>query len=370
MQQLFDNCLTLPCTVDAPATFTSDVNGTLVYFTAQAAEGTYAWDFGDNATSTQKHPSHTFSEGTFTVCLTVTNLCGVQTVCNEIKITVTHDNCGPPVQRLEGKGSGHQVLDFMPESVTEILTSTDQRTHFPWYKPLHAPVRITYENYASMVNGDYRIAFDSVSTTAGWKLWRIGATDTVYSDSTIASGNKQFISQWGIAVEIKQVATPGFDNNPDKNGFLEGTMTFADPAKSWLTGVADTDYPSSYNWIRSGNAQGNDMNGPCTSVFDDRVLMNDFLDAHSFYENIIGRTWAPYRLTANNLNPALTTICYNTGPAYWQTPTMLHNRIENISNVDVVITSDKSKWTRCVVFEIGSNLALTHNGQQPFLLRT
>ncbi len=48
---------------------------------------------------------------------------------------------------------------------------------------------------------------------------------------------------------------------------------------------------------------------------------------------------------------------------------MIQNKIENISSVDVVITSDKSKWTRCVVFEIGSNPVLNHNGQQPFLLR-
>lgn len=367
IQQMFDNCFSLPCISDVAPTFTAAVNGTTVFFTAEAADGTYAWDFGDNTTSNQKHPSHTFSEGTYTVCLSVTNACGTQTVCNEIKITVPHEECGPPVQRLEGKGSGHQVLDFMPESVNEIFTSADHRTHFPWYKPLHAPVKITYENYASMINGDYRIAFDTVGNSAHWKMWIVGQTDTVYSDSTIASGNKQLIPQWGIGVEVKQVANPGFNLNPDRNGFLEGTMTFADPSKRWLTGVADLDYLSSYNWIRSGEVLRLDPNDPCGSLFNDYLQASNFLDPNSDYESIIGRTWAPYRLCAYNSGTSNLISCYNTGPAYWMYTTMLQNKIENIASVDVVITSDKSKWTRCVVFEIGSNPALNYNDQPPML---
>jgi PKD repeat protein len=371
LQQLFDNCFSIPCTADAPPTFTASVNGTTVYFTAEAANGTYAWNFGDNTTSTQKQPSHIFpGEGIFNVCLSVTNACGTQTVCNDVKIIVPHDECGPPVQRLEGKGSGSQVLDLMPESVNEILTSTDQRTHFPWYKPLHAPVKITYENYASMVDGDYRIAFDSIGFSSHWKMWIVGKTDTVYSDSTISSGNKQLIPQWGIGVEVKQVALPGFDRNPDKNGFLEGTMTFADPTKNWLTGLVDTDYPSSYNWIRSGDKVGSDPNDPCAAAFDDRSLSSQFIDAHSFYESTIVRTWAPYRLTANNRDPLIYTACYNTGPAYWPNATMLQNKIDNLSNVDVVITSDKSKWSRCIVLEIGSSLALNQDNQPTMLMRS
>jgi hypothetical protein len=369
LQQMFDNCFSLPCISDVPPTFTSAVNGTIVYFTAEAADGTYSWNFGDNGTSNQKHPSHNFSEGTYTVCLSVTNACGTQTVCNQVKIVVPHEECGPAVQRLEGQGSGHQVLDFMPESINEIFTSSDQRTHFPWYKPLHAPVKITYENYASMINGDYRIAFDTVGNAAHWKMWIIGRTDTVYSDSAIASGNKQLISQWGIGVEIKQVPSPGLSRNPDKNGFLEGTISFADPSKNWLTGVVDTDYSSSYNWIRSGDIANNGPNDPCGARFNDATHSNVFIDPHSDYENIIGRTWAPYRLTAPNAGILSLINCYNTGPAYWQAPTISNNRIENISNIDVVITSDKSKWTRCVVFEIGTNLAMNYNNQAPHLLR-
>lgn len=373
LQQMFDNCFSMPCTSDGPPSFTFSGSGTSFYFLAEAASGTYSWDFGDNATSTQKHPMHTFpGEGIFNVCFTVTNSCGTQTFCDEIKIVLKDDDCGPTVQRLEGQGSGHQVLDFMQESIDEIFTSTDQRTHFPWYKPLHAPVRITYENYASMVNGDYRIAFDSATNSAHWKIWIVGGTDTVYSDSTIVSGNKQIISQWGIGVEVKQVPDPGLQRNPDKNGCLGGTISFADPTKNWLTGVADNDDPSSFNWIRSGdNAANSNASDPCGLAFDDRTSATTFIDENSNFESMVARTWAPYCLTAKNINPlSPATPCYTTGPAYWDQNTMANNRMENLANVDVVITSDRSKWTRCVVFEIGTNIAFNQNAQPAFLLRS
>jgi PKD repeat protein len=372
IQQMFDNCFAnLPCSSNAAPDFTFTQNGKTIYFTAEAANGNYSWDFGDNNFSNVKHPAHSFtSGGTYHVCLTVTNACGSQSVCHEIVLDVPVNECGPAVQRLEGKGSGNMVLDFMQESIDSVFTSGDQRVHFPWYKSLHAPVKITYENYVNMINGDYRIAFDSAGFSSHWKMWIVGKTDTVYADSTIGSGNKQIIPQWGIGVTIQQVDLPGLARNPDRNGFLEATMTFADPSKKWLTGIVDDDTHSENNWIRSGDFIGTGSN-PCAVAWDDRFVSSVPLDANEDFENMLGGTWAPYRLTANNLDPLNhSTICYTTGPAYWNTATMLANRIDNISNVDVVLTSDKSKWTRCVVFEIGSNLAMNENNQPAFLLRS
>lgn len=49
----------------------------------------YHWSFGDGNTSTQENPNHTYAaEGTYTVCLIVTNACGVDTTCNEVSVTV------------------------------------------------------------------------------------------------------------------------------------------------------------------------------------------------------------------------------------------------------------------------------------------
>ncbi len=367
IQQAFDNCFNLPCSTNAAPAFTFTVNGPRVEFVATAGAGAYSWDFGDNTGSTDKHPVHNYStEGTMNVCFSVTNSCGTQTVCEELAIVLPQEECGPPLQRLEGKGSGHMVIDFMPASIEEILTDTSHRSRFPWYKPLRAPVKVTYEDYYALVDGDYRIAFDSVTNTARWKIWIAGGTDTVYSDSTLAAGNKQLIPQWGLGIEVKQVPNPGFNLNPDRNGFLEGTMTFANTQQNWLTGIAEADYPSSYNWIRAGD-RNSTTTGPCDVVYNDRFYSGNAIDADEHYENIIGRTWSPYRLGSDHATVSST--CYTAGVVYPHAPTMLQTRFENIANVDVVITADKSKWTRCIVLETGPNPSVTEGGQGSFFPR-
>lgn len=53
-----------------------------------AANATYAWDFGDNSTSTVQSPSHTYAKGgVFTARLTVTTADGNSTVSKTINIT-------------------------------------------------------------------------------------------------------------------------------------------------------------------------------------------------------------------------------------------------------------------------------------------
>lgn len=60
-------------------TSTSITNGT----------ATYLWDFGDGNTSTSQNPTHVYaSAGTYTVCLKVTNNCGIDSTCADITVSV------------------------------------------------------------------------------------------------------------------------------------------------------------------------------------------------------------------------------------------------------------------------------------------
>lgn len=48
----------------------------------------YLWDFGDGSTSTEKDPIHIYAnDGTYTVCLTITNICGTNTKCDNFNVT-------------------------------------------------------------------------------------------------------------------------------------------------------------------------------------------------------------------------------------------------------------------------------------------
>lgn len=368
IQTLFDNCFAIPCADQQAPDITFTVSGNLAYFTLMSEGTAWNWDFGDGETSTAKHPSHLYmSPGDYLVCINVTTPCGTLTDCDTVHIADKLAPCGPAIWRIEGQGNGKQDLEFTQETIAEILSQG--RSFFPMYQPTHGPVLVSYENYDALQDGEYRIAFDSVGNSAHWKMWMIGSTDTVYSDTTIASGEIQRISQWGLGVQMTQVAKVGSGYNPDRNGYLGSSIAFPDPAKQWLDGVKDDDtYWTSENWIRSGTMTGT---GTCVADFNDRFQGATTLDRNEDFENVLNGTWGPYRLGAYNPNPNQFNICYELGPAWQPSPVSatIINKMENLANVDVVITSDKSKWTRCPVIETGPQWALNENDREAFHLR-
>jgi PKD repeat protein len=84
------------CT-DPVAAWTNVPTDLVVAFTDGSTSGTgtsWAWDFGDGNTSTMQNPSHTYATaGTYTVCLTVTDDCSSNQICN----SVTVSGCSDPV---------------------------------------------------------------------------------------------------------------------------------------------------------------------------------------------------------------------------------------------------------------------------------
>jgi len=168
------------------------------------------------------------------------------------------------------------------------------------------------------------------------------------SSQFVRDGNEQIIPDQGFSITIRQVTDPGpafsiandlFSTAPlavvmgqvnpgGNNGFISASMTYADSRYQWLDGVHDGDVPDATNWIRSG-----------TSLEDNNL---DYLtDEGEIYENLLGGTWAPYCLASmDTLGPAFKYINSN------------RSDITNLASVDLVITADKSKWTRCPVIEL------------------
>lgn len=57
--------------------------------TSTPAADSWSWDFGDGNTSTDQDPSHTYaSAGQYIVCLTATNACSSDTICDTINATL------------------------------------------------------------------------------------------------------------------------------------------------------------------------------------------------------------------------------------------------------------------------------------------
>jgi hypothetical protein len=176
-------------------------------------------------------------------------------------------------------------------------------------------------------------------------------------------GSERIITGHGISIAVRQVSNPG-DSADETNGLIDGRLSFSDPSKPWLTGLQDVD-DSPFNWILSGNRTGSGLN-PQADNASGAYQINRLYDPNEFFEGILGGTWAPFGMTRN----------YNASDGRWGLrPTTSQVTIPDLANlstlqdVEIVLTPDKSKWSRCVVVETQPNTALAASGTPCFLAR-
>jgi len=189
-------------------------------------------------------------------------------------------------------------------------------------------------------------------------------TETIVSDTSLLVNYEQIIPEWGLSIKTGQVSNPGSNSISDNNGFLESSISFADNSKNWLGFVEDTEGPFEENWIRSGVTVATTPPPPGTPAYNDYPGFDD----NQAFEKVISGGFAPYRMCATD----------PFGPAYANTNVMSSaaspnpfyaNLLSNLPSVNIVITSDKTKWTRCPVFEATDEALLAEGGEAKLNLR-
>ena len=108
-------CVTLPT-----AGFSTVKNGLTIEFVNEASgQATacrpvqYNWNFGDGTTSDEAGPIHTFAaQGTYNVCLTVEDIAGEVTTCEDVEVTVT---------AISDRESSDEIFIF-PNPASDFLT--------------------------------------------------------------------------------------------------------------------------------------------------------------------------------------------------------------------------------------------------------
>ncbi len=222
------------------------------------------------------------------------------------------------------------------------------------------------------LNNDVNSVFDNdkrLSSGAYWILENLDNGRVYDSQTNIALPNEQAIGGWE-----KNISSDDYEND-DPLGFtvsvaqtinasegdanITSDLTYENVQVRWLAPIPDVDGDSPINWIRSGNFE--DTNADPPNQLEDHKRFGDFYDSEGYYESIINGGVAPYCLTGDDggvvdivpdiiefftISPACSN-CYSGFP-----PT---NTLDQIGSVDIVLTADKSLWTKCIVIEMGRN---------------
>ncbi len=281
-------------------------------------------------------------------------------------------NDGPQIRLLEGKGNGGNSLELTQESINEIL-APPYVAKAPLYLGAHGPVKVKVVNPLKVPVADFVLQIvdstligvtnpNSDSLNAGrtnWFLVNRNTEDTVFSDTTLNLANEQVIDRWGLSVEIAQQVQPGDaqSTRDNANGFISGEFEWSDDSRQWLSGLPDNDGQVVWlNWIRSGT-RGRALAFNSKDYDHDFNIGSESMDPFERYERILGGIIAPYALAARARYSTPLNVTY--GPAYESSQIGFDNRLNDLHSVDIVITPDKSKWTRCVVVELGEDPGLS-----------
>ncbi len=337
---------------------------------------------------------------------------------------------GPQVTRIEGQGNGGYALDLTDQSINDILNSPVQRSQKLTYIAGRSPINVKVTDPLRVVKGDFTVKMITATaqSSGSGTTWSYNGNPPVASPTTLdtgrlknapeikwvmngtytdASGNK-VTKTWlsdeglsvaqekiitglnneslGFSVTIKQVADPQMTakllstttgtvvNAPKHFGstvagdLLESSIS----GGAWLTGVQDVDFSSTQDWILAGNNSATGSSTP-QDLFGSNPSgtkhPNIFADPSQVWEGVVGGTWTPFRMI-NSVSPQF--------PGFSSTDAIAKAVLGNInpiadtrllSSVDVVFTSDQSKWTRCPVIDMNTSIDPASNLPYKWQLR-
>ena len=284
---------------------------------------------------------------------------------------------GVVIHKLEGMGNGGSIIDvdqatedaaFGGDNIISSRIVSYQAGAGPVAIKIADPQKVKPVNWELFLKGTIdplkgnRIKADSAS---GWSLVNMDSHETIYSEQSLKVINEQLVADYGLSISAAQVVAP-YENEAEGNGYLTSVVIFDDQTKPWLAGVVNNTETSSFlaveNWIRTGNVR------QIPTTFRDCNFDSFGFDTVGAYANMFPNTtltkstWAPYALASIQTKPTC-----QFGVAY--SGSVNSSVFSNIHSVDLVFTSDKSKWTRCAVIEEQADPALSDAGAKQFYLR-
>ncbi|PKR80228.1 hypothetical protein CW751_11240 [Brumimicrobium salinarum] len=302
-------------------------------------------------------------------------------VADDFDLTPDNHRLNFEITRLDGEGNMSRSVKIDPNTEQRILDNNFVEK--VKYKRGYGPIDVRLTDTVNHAEGHFVLKFreyDSHIDTANWTVYHydtIGGSliDSVNSAAAINVGGEQIISQWGMAIKIKQENYFCFDGAytcPTSSLVakpLETTLSFEDNNNNWLTGVRNTNGLAPINWIMSGVFNGAAI--PGDSIHNPACYNSAFVDQENLFTNLADGIVSPGNL-ARYSDCDLTPLAISSSVA----SNSIFNALVTMDlstayqpSVDIVFTSDTSKWTRSPVIELNKNDLTSLDGGKAGFLR-
>lgn len=324
---------------------------------------------------------------------------------------------GPDVAKISGLGNGGnftRLTQLIQEQVIKEPYHVKEPVYASGATPIEikvvSPKDIMPKKYKVVVTGDKFLDSTKTVTNTGetintyrysdWSLLDItgNKVDTIYRSvfvrrtypdgipsPSILGGESKVIIQnvtengkvverinHGFAIAVKDVSNPGTDNKDLTSGYIGSEIEFEDPLRPWLMGLPDQDNIDLFNWIRSGPICDPERVKDVDPDFRDmgceapKHIEYNLVDSLQNFEEVADGMWSPYVLAAHyNVNKDIVGpkmyIWTGANPTFKQVEELDPAKVvslDKLPNVDIVITKDPSKWSRCVVVETSPSQVL------------
>ncbi len=289
----------------------------------------------------------------------------------------THYGWSPKIIQLDGVGNSGNILEISQKTHDEILENNAVSS--VEYESGFSPINVKVIDPLNLKGGQYNLYFDknvgvrrgALVDSSKWIITRDynGVSESFESDVSIGSNTEILCPDWGISVSIKQ--TPYIGNGLSARSWetipISADISFSDSSNIWLTGIPDSDFSFPTNWIRSGANSEPSGSDPPTPNCDLALWINNPChyydrDDSGNWKSMLNGTISPFKYVGFEVygmpvgNPGDNNATANNEGYTVFNPAFFDGiLIEDLHDIDVVITDDKRKWTKCVVLELNDN---------------
>lgn len=282
---------------------------------------------------------------------------------------------GAVITRLDGQGNGGVFLDMDPEQRDALLGEDFDGTIT--YRPGAGPIDVKIFNPLDVVDGAFELRFvdddmtnDVLEPGARWELRNLSNPDApvLYSEQSLDRLNEQIIKEYGFSITLGQVDPLGANPFTETdNGVIGYDQEYTgDAGLDWINGIPDgyVGGPIAFDQ-QAFDYVANQLGEPDASVDPNQQLNNI---GPGYFIPYYMANWRQYNeLDDPYITPAWSNLAGSS---------TARNQMDlaEVPNVDIVLTSDKSRWSRCVVvetsnrFDAAAGLAAIDN-RQSFDLR-